>query len=91
MIAGERSRRGEGLKMTRCNTTGGVKCSHMEENAAALVKMRSSCEFRNRPPLFIEMKHVVLRKGGMHLEEKSCSPNSSRMGNTSKKVSTSVC
>lgn len=78
------------LKRTRGNKMGGVKCSHMEENTAAHVKMRSSCEFRNRPPLFTEMKHVVLRKSGMYLEEKSCSPNSPRMGNTSKRVSTSV-
>lgn len=76
--------------MTRCNKMGGVKCSHMEENTAAYVKMSSCCKLRNRPPLFREMKHVVLRKGGMHLEEKSCSPNSPRIGNISKRVSTSV-
>lgn len=81
----------QGLRMARCNKTGRVKCSHTEENTAAHVKMRSSCGFRNRPSLFIEMKHVVLREGGTHLEEESCSPNSPRMGNTSKWLSTSVC
>lgn len=38
-----------------------------------------------------EMKRVVLRKGGMHLEEGSCSSNRPRMGNTPKTVSTSMC
>lgn len=59
-------------------------------STAAHVKMRSSCEFRNRPPLSVEMKHVVLRKGGTYLEEESHSLNSPRMGNTSRRASTSV-
>lgn len=93
MIAGERSRKGESQsrpESDKMRQTGGVKCSHMKENSAAQVKMRSRCGFRNRPPSFTEMKQVVLRKGGMHLEEESCSSNRSRMGNTSKAVSVSV-
>lgn len=65
----------QGQKMTRCNPTGGVKCYHMEENTAAHVKMRSSCRFRNSPCLFPAMKHIALKKSGMHLDEESCFPN----------------
>lgn len=60
--------------MTRCNKMGGVKCYHMEENTAAPMKMGSSWRFRNKPSCS-EMKRVVLKKGGMHLEDESCFPN----------------
>lgn len=79
-----------GLTMTRCNKMGGVKRYHMEENTAAHVKMSSSCRFRTRPSMLTEMKHVVLKKSGMHLEEESCFPNRLRMGNRSNRVST-IC
>lgn len=93
MIAGERSRMGERQSRPdsdKMQQTGGVTCCRVQENSAAHVKTRSRCGFRKRPPSFIGMKHAVLRKGGMYLEEESCSSNKFRMGNTSKTVSTSV-
>ena len=79
-----------GLKVTGCNRMGGVKCYHMEENTTAHVKAKSIWRFCNSPSLLTEMKHVMLKKSGMHLEEESCFPNRLRMGNTSKRVST-IC
>lgn len=53
MIAGERSRRGESQsrpESDKMQQTGGAKCSHVEENSAVHMKVRSRCGFRNRSP-----------------------------------------
>lgn len=67
----EETKVAQGLKMTRCNNMGGVKCYHMEENAR---EDEEQLEAQKQTSLLTEMKHVVLKKSGMHWTE-SCFPN----------------
>ena len=55
-----------GLKLTRCNKIGEVKCYHMEENTTVHVKAKSIWWFCNSPSLLeafyiIEQWHALGR------------------------------